>query len=293
MITPIIYVILSFVPAGVVALLMDFWYRFHGDGRILPISDKLLRPPGESCRQRVEKLNNRITELDVWIMGFPSTFLLCCLSSNYTRQLVWPVSQVWIITFALAISASLAMFLRRITLIRQREEWRLAFSGERAVGEMLNQLMIEGCRVFHDFKLKNAAAISHIVVSASGVYAIETKSVRKRVRSPELQPHEVVFDGRSLGFPERSDSHEIQQTRDQAHRLAELLRESLGNDVPVIPVLTLPGWYVIHKGSGDVIVLNPKWLGQRIVTSDTPILAPQRIREIAKVLDQKSHQLEY
>jgi hypothetical protein len=293
MITPIVYVILAFVPAGIVALVLDIWYRFHGDGKLLPVSDKLLCPPGESCRQKIEQLNNRITELDVWIMGFPSTFLLCCLSCNYTRQLVWPVSQIWFITFALAATASMIMFFRRISLIRQREEWRLAFSGKRAVGELLNQLMTDGCRVYHDVEIKGCANIDHIVVAPTGVFAISTCTHRKSVRTPELQSHEVVFDGKALEFPFQRDMRLLARSRESASRLAEHLNESLGFNAPVLPAITLPGWYVIAKGTGDVLVVNPRHLSSRIVTSDTPVLSQPRIREIAKVLDRKSRVIEF
>ena len=293
MITPIVYVILAFVPAGIVSLCMDFWFRLHGEGTTLPASEKLLRPPGETSRKMVEQLNNRITELDVWIMGFPSTFLLCCLSSNYTRSLVWPVSQVWIITFALAIAASVAMFIRRVSLIRQRDDWQLAFNSERAVGEQVNQLLAEGCRVFHDFELKGAGNVSHVVVAPSGVYAVETRTRRKVAHSQELHAHEVIYDGKKLEFPYHTDTKDLEHSRELASRLSGYIRETLGFAVPVQAVLTLPGWYVINRGSGDVVVLNPRKLNSRIVTSEAPVLDAQRITEIEKMFEQKSFAVEF
>ena len=293
MITPLIYLVLAFIPAGIISLVMDVWYRFQGPLGTAPFSDRLLRPPGESCRQKVEDLNNSLTELDVWILGFPSTFLLCVMSCNLTQPPTWPISMPWAATFALAISASLTLFSRRWILLKERDEWRLNFSGQRAVGEMLNQLQVDGCRVFHDFQLGNDQHLGHIVVAPSGVYAVETRTRPKRARTPHQQAHEVIYDGKSLEYPLLKDTTFLEETRTHGRGLTEFLKANLDFAAPVQPVLALPGWYVIQRGEGDVTVLNPKSIRERVITHNTPVLTSEQIQKIARILEQKSRMLEF
>jgi hypothetical protein len=67
--------------------------------------------------------------------------------------------------------------------INLRRRIRLGFEGERHVGEALNQLMLVGYRVFHDFlitdKPRSIRNIDHIVIGSNGVFALETKTRRK------------------------------------------------------------------------------------------------------------------
>jgi hypothetical protein len=293
MIAPLLYVILSIVPATIVALIIDAWHRFHYYGRRAPVSDKLLRPPGESCRQKVEELNGRILELTIWVVIFPSTFLLLFVSLNGTSMPGHHTIKVWLPSLALGFFTVALMTLRLINLFKERNNWRIGFSGERAVGELLNQLMADGCRVCHDFPLSDKWNIDHIVVAPSGVYAIETKTKRKGPASSQQQAHEVIYDGKALEFPFYSSDEDLAQAREQAARLSKFLATELKAPQPVTPVITLPGWYVINRGKGDVVVANPKLLDREILTHEAPVLSPDRIRDIARILEHKCRDVEF
>ena len=199
----------------------------------------------------------------------------------------------WIVAFSVAGIAYAVLTWKLIGFIKERNNWRLGFSGERAVGEQLNQLMCDGCRVFHDFPLAEDWNIDHIVIAPSGVYAIETKAKRKGAASPSQQSHEVFYDGKTLEFPFHTDTRDLAQARDQAARLEKFLKTSLGESLPVQPILTLPGWYVISRSAGDVIVLNPKMIDAAILAPTTPALSSDRIKQIARLLDQKCRDLDF
>ena len=293
MITPILYVILSFVPVGILSLAFEIWHQLRSGGARQPVKDKLLRPPGESCRWKMEQLNEKIIEVGIWILGFPPTLLICYLSSTGTGAASRPISGVWISAFAVA-AAALAVFVWNwIGLVRERNNWRLAFSAERAVGEQLNQLMSEGCRVFHDFPLVGQGNIDHIVVAPSGVHAIETRARRKGNASATRQAHEVMYDGQALEFPFHCDTRDLAQARVQAAQLAQILGDTLHLPILVQPILTLPGWYVIVRGVGDVIVVNPTKLDSVILTHAAPVLTAAQIQDIARVLEQKCRDVEF
>lgn len=69
---------------------------------------------------------------------------------------------------------------RVIRLARDKRNYRLGFHGERVAAEELNQLMREGCHVFHDVPMEPYGNIDHVIVAPSGGFAVETKTRRKR-----------------------------------------------------------------------------------------------------------------
>ena len=80
------------------------------------------------------------------------------------------------------------------------------------------------------------------------------------------------FDGRALRFPDRVTDEPIEQARRHATHLREAIRRRHGFEIPVVPVVALPGSFVesVPYEESGVLVVNPKlakvlrsWLGQR------------------------------
>jgi len=180
-----------------------------------------------------------------------------------------------------------------ISLVRQRDHWRLSFSSERLVGEELNKLLAEGCQVFHDFPLAENENLNHIVVAPSGIYAIETCARRKRVSSATQKAHEVLYDGENLQFPEGSDSGVIKHAAKQAEQLGKFLAETLKITIKPRAIVTLPGWYVLTRTAGDVAVLNPQFVDLTILGGDLPELSAEQIKQISRQLEQKCRNVEF
>ena len=76
-------------------------------------------------------------------------------------------------------------------VVKKYRDYSLGLMGERAVGEELNLLMAEGCRVFHDYPGGPNWNIDHVVVAPSGVYGIETK-MRRKSRAPKGKKDQEV-----------------------------------------------------------------------------------------------------
>lgn len=286
MISPIMYFILSFVPAGILSLIFEIWSRIsNARGARSPIQDKLLRPPGESSRRKMLEMDDKIGELSIWIIGFPATLLLCYLSSSGTTT--GSGALLWILSFVFALGVLAVLLGKLIAIVKERDNWRFGFSAERAVGEQVNQLMAEGCRVFHDFPLDGHGNVDHIVVAPTGVFAIETRAKRKGAASNTQQAHEVIYDGQALEYPFLTETQDLTITREIAARLEKYLAPYFSEPVPIQPILTLPGWYVISRALGDVIVVNPKMLDIAILSPAQNPLTPERIKEISQLIDQK------
>jgi Nuclease-related domain len=152
--------------------------------------------------------------------------------------------------------------------------------------------MLDGCRVFHDVPMEPYGNIDHVLVAPDGVYAVETKTRRKRKTSGGKREYEVVFDGKKLLFPGSTDSDSLPQARQQADRLRIFLSEAVGKPVKVGAILTFPGWFVTSCTKDNTEVFNPKVIRAAIVNRRSPVLSKQLIDRILHQLDRKCRYVE-
>jgi Nuclease-related domain len=194
-----------------------------------PIADKLLRSPGESLRRELEKMDEEeVNDIFVWTFFGPALATTVFVITNSGAKPVAGATLPWIIFIGVLAIVFALLIWRLVYLINRRRSYRLGFTGERAVGEELNPLMLEGCHVFHDVPMEPYGNIDHVIVSPSGIFAVETKTVSKpRFRNGKTG-YRVIFDGRLLRFPHRSDGAALGQAEDQAKRLADFLSRAIG-----------------------------------------------------------------
>jgi hypothetical protein len=256
------------------------WTSRHGQKRS-PLTRDLLRSPGQSLREQVEDITLTLVS-DVMCLALVSSFGalgLSMLDRPARSAYAYPVVMTLLIGGVGFFAISLW---RRWT---HRARLRLALDGEMATGEELNQLMLRGCRVFHDFPA-DRFNIDHVVVGPAGVFAVETKARAKGLRGG-TQIATVTYDGRVLHFPGWQERESLEQARRQAKWLQEWLTSALGESLTVKPVLALPGWFVDRKGSGDVLVSNPKNATILAQPRGEPVLTVQMIQRIAHQLEQR------
>ena len=240
-----------------------------------------------SCRKKIEELDDQLTDLILYVVAVPPALLVWSMMMKRSFHFAAPWE--WAPSAMILAGAFLLLCVRYVVLVKRRDNYRLGFNGERLVGQELTKLMLEGCRVYHDFPLAPNWNLDHIVVAPSGVYAVETKMRRKGRASDRQKSHEVIYDGQALQFPGYQDAQSLAQARDQAAELRKFLGGEFAQ-APVKPVLTFPGWYVIAKGSGDVLVLNPKMLDVAILTDGPPALSPEQIKQISRRIEQRSRE---
>jgi Nuclease-related domain len=292
MFTPLFCALLSYIPLGLLVVVLKWRDRQDvSRGRHVPVAGKLLRAPGESVRKRAADLNCKLEEQLFWFLIFPPLLWLI----YYAAKEATPPSamRIWHIILGVMLVAYSLAVLGLVRIRRHREQNLLGYRGERAVGEELNRLMLDGCHVYHDYPLSKKWNLDHVVVAPSGVYAVETKT-RSKWKATEDQPaHEVIYDGICLQFPGWYDSKSPARACDQAEKLAKELSEAMKEPVPVKPILTLPGWYVTCKGEGEVTVVNPKMIRSEIVTDDAPVLSNELIKDISRYLERQCRDVEF
>jgi hypothetical protein len=258
-----------------------------------PVVDKLLRSPGESLRRELEKLDEQVNDTVVVSFFGPAlaTMFFVVSTPPIKPSSVATFSGIFLLAVITIAFALLAW--RLIYLINRRRAYRLGFTGERAVGEELNQLMLGGCHVFHDVPMEPYGNIDHVIVSRYGIFAVETKTVSKPRMRDGKAGYRVIFDGRFLRFPHRSDDFAVGQAEHQGKRLANSLSQAIGERVSVEGILTLPGWMVERKARSNLKVLNPKEIEKIVLDKSSPTLAEQLRRRVVYQLDQRCRDVEF
>jgi hypothetical protein len=254
-----------------------------------PLTSQLLRGPGESLRAQLETESDKLDNFFLAMMVVALIALglfVALISSGNGKVYVW---QLW----SLAICYILMMTflsLRLYRLIRHRQDLYLGLDCEQAVGQELNQLMFDGCRVYHDFQA-DGFNIDHIVIGSNGVFAVETKGRSKPDRGRGQEDVRVVYDGQSLKFPTWKETKPLEQAKRQAVWLSSWLSKATGDRITVKPALALPGWYVDRQAK-DLIVYsgkNPRFFAT--IKTETP-LSGAMIERAAFQIEQKCRDVE-
>ena len=218
-------------------------------------NQNLLRIPGDSMLRRLDNLNEQINLYLVYVIILPLIIYSTLISYSYFQAEQPSLTVIWISSIiCIAIIAYLVFNL--VQLLTQRRRIRLGYEGEQAVGQELNQLMLRGYWVYHDFSADNFN-INHIIVGSKGVFAVKTKTRSKGTARKSNQEATVTYDGRMLTYDDKTDFKTIEQAEQQADWLSKWLASSTGQPIAVRAIVTLLGWVVKRTSADGISVVNP------------------------------------
>lgn len=274
----VLVLLVAFAPTFFVASILHREKKKYRAKADEPFTQLPLRPPGESLRLKIETLSEE----------FDANFFGLALSAMLAGALLWKLPWTilnWETVVLIVICGNFYFGRKLVRLARELWKYRLAFAGERVVGEELNQLLAFGFRVFHDLPFDNFN-IDHVMVGPPGVYAVETKTRRKPADIKGLDSAKVVFDGAVLHFPKYTDSTAVIQARRNAETLSKWLTSATGESVSASAIVTLPGWFVERRARSDVNVLNPDEIKRSFPRPAAP-LSPEQIQRISHQLTER------
>jgi hypothetical protein len=273
-------------PVAAAALFLQRRKRQVRQRRRSPLTQDLLRAPGQALRERLEETQSDLGIEVAFLVFVPMLPLaLFQISSLITGRSVSVGAIGFTLVAAMGFVAWQIRKLVRTAAVMDR--LRLGLDAELAVGQELDQLMREGAVVFHDVPGEKFN-VDHVVVAPQGIFAVETKGYSKPAETAGKAGATVVFDGKALVFPEYSGIKAIEQARRQAKWLADWLARATGEPVDVVPVLALPGWFVERKGRGDVHVFSGKELRIHLLgLKQAQPVGAEQMQRVAHQLEQR------
>ena len=284
------------MPIAAAALsLVRFIRQNRGRGKA-PVNDRLLRPPGHTLRIKLDRFDEKFTAAVVQLLLISATLLV----------LLWVIPRIVqgsparLLSFAgaLALSAGISWYIARrvrAALVQGRND-TLGYRGELCAGQELNELMRNGCFVFHDVPGDGAWNIDHVVVAPSGVFAVETKTRSKPVNVEGRKNYEVWYDGKELEFPTWKDRHGLEQAEQNARWLSKFLSGAMAETIKAVPVLVLPGWFVSRRPNtpmNAVLVLSLNGARKYLLDYRGPSLTERQMSQIAHHLEQRCRDVEF
>lgn len=251
-----------------------------------PFTGCFLRSPGETLRQRLEEIDEKMNDF------YLNLFLILCLSLLfviYTGKAIM-TGNGWYLSVMLGLifGATLVYSVKKIyRMIESRNDMRFGLEAELAVGQELNQLMLHGYRVFHDFAF-DQYNIDHIVVGPTGVFAVETKGKAKPDTGGGAKDATITYDGKVLEFPGGfKTSGPLEQAKRQAQSLSNWLSEAVGERIAVKPALAYPGWFIKQTTPNVFLFLYGQTQHYQRALQGPKKLAPATIERVVHQLQQK------
>ncbi len=276
---PLLAFLLSY---ALFAAVIFFWLRLQKrKNRRPPFTQDFLRSPGESLRQAVQEELINIMSYTTALVSIPSFFL-----ASYSWEIIRKGKSHEILYAVIVLLSTVYLLYKIIKSLNRLKTFRLGMEGERAVGEELNQLMLQGYHVFHDIPKENGGNIDHVVVGKNGVFAIETKARSKNYLKGKK--YVVTYKNNKLTFNHRyTTTAPLQQAKNHARWLHNFLKKETGESVFITPVVIIPGWYIKLKDPpNDVFILATGQIQEAFKTLPGRTLNTKEIQTISNKLDQ-------
>jgi hypothetical protein len=248
--------------------------------------DNLPPTPSGSLLRQLDILNEQIILYQIGTIALPLIIYSSLVSCSYFMA-TKPSEPVLLISTITGTAIIAYFILTLVRLLNRRQSIRLDYEGELAVGQELNQLMLHGYRVYHNFPA-DTYNIDHIVVGSKGVFAVETRTDSNGT-APDKDPEPTVnYDGRMLTYADKSDFETIEQAEQQADWLSKWLGATTGEPIAVRAIVALPGWVVKRTSADGIPVVNPAQFAALFEHIKPRPLSETMLNRIMDELEQKS-----
>jgi hypothetical protein len=251
------------------------------------LKNKRLHYPGQSHDKEIKELKLKLV---FWGYVVVFEFLVFFVIWEWLKWYYNTPPQPIYFTILFVIPAYLCL-IRIFHVGKHIQHDRLVDEGKTIVEGELEELPKHDCNIVHDIVGGNTN-IDHVVLSATGIYVVETEARNKKRKrqgdvSGEQSKYEVVFDGRMVTIKGgKPDNEPVQQALRKAEWIQNLLKGKLGKEYSVTSILAYPTWSVEESTDNDRIwVLNPEYLKWKIPQRQGPNkLSPDEIAHISSEL---------
>ena len=159
----------------------------------------------------------------------------------------------------------------------EAQAWQRGAAGERHVARLLEPLVQQGWGVNHDLRVPGSKAnIDHVVVGPPGIFAIDAKHDRGRLR---LSRNGLLWHGRTFLAP----------TLSTVRWEADMLQARIGApDIAVVPIVAVVGATVpFGQVTSMGVTVVPARRLPGLLRGLPPTLTPERAREVAAQIERR------
>lgn len=228
---------------------------------------------GQSAQDRYEALSarhraGRVRRLmtNVAIATIIAVGALIWLGDRYGSLSMWVVGAVYLIAV-----------LKAVVEPDHVRAWGIGAEGERVTARELAKLPAE-YRALHDLRILGSRAnVDHVVIGPTGVFVVESKRMRGKLRVPG---DEVFIGGRRRRM--------VEEVRTEVAAVENVLAVA-GMTVEVRPILYIQGadppWF-LSRPAGIPIVMSGRKL-RRLITAGASVVPPAEIDRAVAALSNR------
>ena len=252
------------VPAGIVAAVAVLWiiavtglrYSMSRKRRGAVPEGSAISCRAQDCLIQLKVTNDYLKCFKIGFFIIPLVIVGAYLTARYLEV----TRGGWVEIMGLAVFSLLLMLLiglRLARIIGARNMMRLIHESRLATRRVLDPLLKEKYRVFHDV-VSDQFSIDHLVVGPKGVFAIQTHAQPVSANKQSPDDRIVTYNGRELFFPKGSEHGIVENARLNAEKLSHWLSGQTEEPVAVRAIISLPGWTVRRTSSEGIPIINPK-----------------------------------
>lgn len=213
-------------------------------------SDRIMHEAAQRFRDELDRLSSSqstyLSGVLVFVMLFVAAYVLRAelLFSGY------PSWQLYLQLGFLALVSGLAAW-RLVKTALARYQIAFVRDANVAIGHQLQQMSVEGTRVFHDVST-SAGIVDHVIIGQKGLYAVNVVARRSSKRA-----HTRVQEN-TIEFSNSKATQSIVDIVAKTTRLQKEFRELLGHKIRVRSVIAVPGWEIGEQSNEDHLVVNER-----------------------------------
>ena len=223
-------------------------------------SDRIMHEAAQRFRDELDRLScSQSTYLSgalVFVMLFIAAYVLQA-KHLFTGYPSW---QLYLqLGFLFLVSGYAAFCLGKIVLARHQLQFLR--DANVAIGHQLQQMSVQGTRVFHDVGT-TAGVVDHVIIGQKGIYAVNVVARRSGKRA-----HARLRDN-AIEYSNSKSNHSIVDIAAKTSRLQKEFRQLLGHKIRVRSVIAIPGWDVGEQSTDDYLLVNEKTIAMLNVWKD-------------------------
>ena len=213
-------------------------------------SDRIMHEAAQRFRDELERLSSSQSMYLSGILVFITLFVAAYILQAKHLFAGYPIWQIYLqLSFLLLVLAYAAYYLFKTVF--SRHHVKFVRDANIAVGHQLQQMSVQGTRVFHDVAT-SAGIVDHVIIGQKGLYAVNVVAQRARKRG------QTRLKENKLQFSNNKAEQSIVDIAAKAIRLQKEFRDLLGHNVRVRSVIAIPGWDIGEQSDENHLLVNER-----------------------------------